>query len=146
MRGWRTLSVLGMATIVASPVFANGSKLNVEGTWWTEDKGARIQVTDCGDNTPCGKLVWFEPNAEGIDRDINNPDPKLKDQPLIGSRVFWGFRPDKKNWKSGQIYDAESGKTYRSKLKLQKDGTLKVKGCIGPICQGQTWTRYTSGE
>ncbi|OYW82850.1 MAG: hypothetical protein B7Z22_13475 [Hyphomonas sp. 32-62-5] len=30
-------------------------------------------------------------------------------------------------------------KTYDSRLKRLGDGTLEVKGCIGPVCQTQIW-------
>ncbi|GGX65712.1 hypothetical protein GCM10011309_14970 [Litorimonas cladophorae] len=54
--------------------------------------------------------------------------------------MLWGFEEKSDKWSSGKIYDAESGKSYKSKLERQADGSLEVKGCIGPICQGQIWT------
>ena len=44
-------------------------------------------------------------------------------------------------WKDGRIYDPESGKTYRSRLRVTPDGSLKVSGCILFVCQSQRWTR-----
>jgi phosphoenolpyruvate carboxylase len=32
-------------------------------------------------------------------------------------------------------------KTYRSMLRLNADGSLKVSGCIAFFCQSQRWTR-----
>ena len=46
-------------------------------------------------------------------------------------------------WAGGKIYDANSGKTYRSKMVLDPDRTLKVSGCVLFICQAQAWTRAT---
>ncbi len=117
------------------------SDIDIAGVWYTEDKAAKIEVTDCGDGTPCGNLVWFEPDSSGVTNDVNNPDPELREKPLLGSRVFWGFQRKKDRWNKGRIYDAGSGKSYKSKLQLAEDGTLKVKGCIGPLCQTQVWTR-----
>jgi len=135
----KILSSALFLSLVGTPAFA--SDIDIAGVWYTEDKGAKVEVTDCGDGTPCGNLIWFEPDGSGVTNDFYNPDPELQKQPLIGSRVFWGFKPKKNRWHKGRIYDAGSGKTYKSKLQLAEDGTLKVKGCVGPICQTQIWTR-----
>jgi len=114
---------------------------DIYGIWFTQDKAAKVEINDCGDGTPCGTLIWFESEPGEVVLDTQNPDPDLQVRPLLGSSVFWGYKPGKNKWKSGKIYDAGSGKTYKSKISLENDGTLKVKGCIGPICQGQTWVR-----
>jgi len=72
--------------------------------------------------------------------DGNNPDPELADRPLVGVQMLHSFKEKSGRWKSGKIYNPENGKTYKSKLKLLENGDLEVKGCIGPICQGQIWT------
>jgi len=86
--------------------------------------------------------VWADA-PEGALND-NHPDPARAAEPLIGSQMLWGFKAAKKGWKSGKIYNGENGKTYGSRLKRVDDDTLQVKGCVGPICQTQTWTRVTS--
>ena len=133
--------VLAGATVfvLAAPAFAND--LNVAGTWITEDGDAHIAITDCGDGTPCGKLVWFESDNGMSEKDSENPDPAMRDNPLLGTQIVWGFEPKGDKWKSGRIYDAGKGKVYKSKMSLNEDGTLKVRGCVGPICQGQNWVK-----
>ena len=49
-----------------------------------------------------------------------------------------GFTADDDVWR-GQIYDPKSGKTYRSVVRRNANGTLKVEGCVGPFCKTQTW-------
>ena len=44
-------------------------------------------------------------------------------------------------WGSGKIYNAENGKTYRSKMALKNADTLEVSGCVFILCEDQTWTR-----
>lgn len=135
----RILIALGAISFVSGNAYA--TPLDISGVWYTKDNEAKVLVKNCGDGTPCGNLIWFDPELGGEKLDVNNPDPDLQKRPLMGSSVFWGFERSKGKWKSGKIYDAGSGKTYKSKLELKSDGTLKVKGCIGPICQGQTWVR-----
>lgn len=127
--------------LVFVPLQAHAASLNVDGIWAVESGNGKVEIKDCGDGTPCGTLVWIDMTKGDSVLDIKNADPELRDRPLIGSPVLWGFKPKGESWKSGQIYDAEGGKTYKSKMKLQKDGTLKVKGCVGPFCQSQIWTR-----
>jgi uncharacterized protein (DUF2147 family) len=56
-------------------------------------------------------------------------------------RILSGFAPAADGWENGRIYDPKSGKSYRSHLKLNPDGSLKVSGCIAFICKSQRWTR-----
>ena len=46
-------------------------------------------------------------------------------------------------WSGGFIYDPNSGKTYRGKLRLVDTNTLEVRGFIGISLIGrtETWTR-----
>ena len=119
------------------------SAQNMDGIWLVESGNGKVEIKDCGDGTPCGTLVWInKANGKG-DLDINNADAALRQRPLLGSAVFWGFKKKGNGWKSGKIYDAESGKTYKSKIKLNEDGSLLVKGCVGPICKSQIWIRTT---
>ena len=140
----RTLSCITMAALLAAPAFASEATANpkdVFGLWSVRGGTALIQITDCGDRTPCGKLVHVvAPNAQDL-LDDQNPDPELATQPLIGSKMLWGFEEKSDKWSSGKIYDAENGKAYKSKLEVTEDGMLEVKGCVGPICQKQFWTK-----
>ncbi|HQN52720.1 MAG TPA: DUF2147 domain-containing protein, partial [Phenylobacterium sp.] len=71
-----------------------------------------------------------------------NPDPKLRDRPVVGLTLIKDFRQATQGkWVDGKIYDPQTGKTYASKLSPNPDGTLKVEGCISVICQAQTWKR-----
>jgi len=123
-------------SLLSATAFA--SDMEIGGVWWTQAKDAKVEITDCGDGTPCGRLIWTE---DGNPLDANNPDPELRDKPLIGAKMFWGFKRSGKKWKSGKIYDARSGKTYKSKLKLRSNGKLDVSGCVAFFCDGETWTR-----
>ncbi len=130
------------SAVVSIPAHSdNVSGINVVGLWLTADGAARVQISDCGDGTPCGTVVWVDPNQDGSATDDNNPDPELKGQNIVGSKMLWGFKSKKDKWGSGKIYDARDGKTYKSKLKLAGDDRLEVKGCVGPFCKTLVWTK-----
>ena len=76
--------------------------------------------------------------------DRNNPDPKLRDRPIVGLEFMHGFTySGKKRWENGKVYDPENGKTYKCKLTLVSTNRLDVRGFIGISLIGRTevWAR-----
>ena len=136
---------LGLAALaVAGAAHADGK--DVFGIWLTEAGSAKLEISDCGDGSPCGRVVWMDPEAlrPGLTpetaMDENNPNPELQTRPVIGLLMLSDFDEKSRDWRGGEIYDPESGKTYGSRLKRLDDGNLQVKGCVGPFCQTQVWT------
>ena len=68
------------------------------------------------------------------------PDPALRKRRLLGLPILSGFTADGDMWR-GRIYDPKSGKTYKSQVRRKPDGSLEVKGCVGPFCQTQVWKK-----
>lgn len=133
----RTITFIPMLTF-AAPAVANDA-LDVYGAWLTEKQNSVVVISKC-EETPCGNIVWIDaPDAQTL-TDTENPDETLRSRPLIGLQMLYGFEAKKDQWKKGRIYDPEAGKTYGSRLRKLEDGSLQVKGCIGPICQTQIWT------
>ena len=100
-----------------------------------------IAIGKCGEVT-CGRIARFLVTPpDGLDqRDIYNPDRKLRTRKLLGLPILTDFTIDGDLWR-GRIYDPNTGKSYRSVLRRKNANTLEVKGCIGPFCQTQTWKR-----
>jgi uncharacterized protein (DUF2147 family) len=73
--------------------------------------------------------------------DDKNSNPALARRPIIGLSLFIGMRPAGADKWSGQIYNADDGKTYASSVSVAGPDTLKVEGCVGAFCGGETWTR-----
>lgn len=119
----------------------------IVGTWLTGNKKGKIQIYKQGSKY-FGKLSWIdEPNDPKTNRpkvDSNNPDPKKRNQPLLGLVNMHDFRFDGADvWDSGKIYDPESGKVYSCKMTLRSQNTLDVRGYIGISLIGRTdtWQR-----
>ena len=113
----------------------------VAGRWVTAEKDGVVLVAPCG-KAICGTLERFlvpQPEGEG-QRDVNNPDARLRNRKLLGLPILTGFVADGDIWR-GQIYDPKSGKTYRSVIRRKGPNVLEVKGCIGPFCQTQLWRK-----
>jgi uncharacterized protein (DUF2147 family) len=122
---------------LAAPSFA---AVSVSGRWYTEEKDSIVHISTCGP-VVCGKVAKVlraAPNG-GKPLDVHNPDPALRARPIEGIILLSGFRDTGDEWE-GQIYDPRAGKTYKSYIQKQSDGSLKVKGCVGPFCRSVKFT------
>ncbi|AJR26174.1 hypothetical protein A8O16_18030 [Sphingobium sp. 20006FA] len=120
---------------------AAASPPSVEGRWLTEDRKGVVQIAPCGGQM-CGRIAQVLDKGPGVPAtDVNNPDPKLRGQPILGLLTLWGFRRDGAIWKGGRAYDPKSGRSYRATLGLNADGSLRLTGCVLFLCQSQRWTR-----
>ena len=134
---------LTISLLLAMSTTALAAPDDVEGVWMTEDSGSKVEIRDCGDGTPCGRLMWLDdPDAAEL-RDPKNPDPALRDRPRIGLLMLWGFAREDGVWKNGRVYNPESGKTYRAHLERLEDGRLKLTGCLAFFCGSEKWTPTT---
>lgn len=132
------LALSPVLSLAAAPAFAADP---VEGEWLTQAGTAKVRIAPCAGKAErmCGTVVWLK-NA-GV-KDTKNPDPGLRDRPILGVNLIRDFKPaGPGRWTGGKIYDPESGKTYDSKISANANGTLKVEGCVLMICQAQAWRR-----
>jgi uncharacterized protein (DUF2147 family) len=133
-------ALLGASINIAAAADANG-------TWLTEDGKARVRIAACGPAL-CGTIVSLkeanDPDTGKPKTDKNNADAGLRARPMIGVQIVLGMKPSgtANKW-TGQVYNAEDGKTYSGSLTLQDANTIKLEGCIlgGLVCKAQTWTR-----
>ncbi len=123
--------------LCASPATA---AMSIAGKWVTAGKDSIVEIAPCGTKL-CGKVAkLLKPVPGGASVDRNNPDATLRTRPLVGLPILIGFADNGAAW-SGTIYDPRRGRTYRSVVVLNADGSLKVQGCIAFFCQTQTWTK-----
>lgn len=123
----RTFAIAAALVVAAGAAFADP----VEGIWKTqEDDGAYAHVAFA----PCGTALC------GTIQRTFNASGEYK-SPNIGKRLVWDMVPDGKgSYASGRIWQPSTDKVYRSKMALS-GRTLRVSGCVGPICKKQTWSR-----
>lgn len=103
----------------------------VEGIWKTQvDDGAyaHVAIKPCGAQF-CGIIVRTF-NSSGEYKSAN-----------IGKKLVWDMTAEGGGkYSGGKIWQPSTDKVYRSKMDLSGN-TLKVAGCVGPICKKQTWGR-----
>ena len=133
-----------LAALTTAPLAMAQSAGSPEGIWVTQAGDAKVRVGRCGAGI-CGVVVWLkepiDPQTGKPQVDDKNPNPALARRPIIGLSLFSGMRPSGPNRWSGQIYNADDGKTYASNISVSGPGTLKVEGCVGSLCGGEEWSR-----
>ena len=124
-----------MLTSAAAPT------TDLTGLWVTDDGKGLVRIEPCGSKL-CGRIVRVLDSGPAVPKtDVQNPDPHLRTRPLVGLVTLWGFTRSGSTWAGGRAYDPKSGKSYRSTLAKNPDGSLKVTGCVLFICQSRRWTR-----
>jgi uncharacterized protein (DUF2147 family) len=133
-----------LAALTTAPLAMAQSAGSPEGIWLTQAGDAKVRVGRCGAGI-CGVVVWLkepiDPQTGKPQVDDKNPNPALARRPIIGLSLFSGMRPSGPNRWSGQIYNADDGKTYASNISVSGPGTLKVEGCVGSLCGSEEWSR-----
>ncbi|SMR81394.1 Uncharacterized conserved protein, DUF2147 family [Aliiroseovarius halocynthiae] len=123
----KVIAAAALAVGLAGPALADP----VLGVWKTQvDDGAYAHVTfsQCG-AALCGVISKaFDSSGE-----ISTPN--------VGKQLVWDMSPNGGGkYSGGKIWQPSTGKVYKSKMTLS-GSSLKVAGCVGPICKKQTWTR-----
>jgi uncharacterized protein (DUF2147 family) len=131
------LAALALLAPVALAVPADAAT-PIAGRYLTEDGAGVVTVGPC-EGSVCGRLTTILKKRPGApDTDVNNSDAALRSRPILGLPILSGFTDEGKDWR-GKIYDPRNGKTYKSIVARNADGTLNVKGCIAFFCQTQVW-------
>jgi uncharacterized protein (DUF2147 family) len=131
-----------LAWAMLVPAFA----ADPNGTWLTETQTSRIRIANCGGQL-CGTIVWLKEPIDATTQkpklDKMNADSNMRTRPLMGVTIVIGMKPAGADKWSGQVYNAEDGKTYTGSITMLSANSLKLEGCAlgGLICKGQTWTR-----
>lgn len=137
-----TVFVAAMVALCARPAAAESD--DPSGVWLTQAGDARVRVVRCGDEL-CGTVAWLkdkiDPSTGKPFTDARNPDQALAKRPMIGLPLFLGMRRAGPGKWSGHIYNADDGKTYVSNVSIAGPSTLRVEGCVGSLCGGESWTR-----
>ena len=102
------------------------------GTWMTEadQKGqvAHVNVTKCR-QALCGTIVKvFSPSGDQISHKN------------VGRMIFWNATPRGGGAYGGRALVPAFNKEYDAEMVLSGN-RLMVKGCYGPVCHSQKWTR-----
>lgn len=140
----RTL-VLSGTILLAATASAAAQAADPVGEWLVKDGSARIKVVSCpqaqGQPPSLWGVIWAEMKP-GVD--AQNPDPAMRNRPMLGVPILINMRQTEANMWNGKIYDATRGSIFDSNISLSRNDMLQVRGCVaGIFCGGEDWKRVT---
>jgi uncharacterized protein (DUF2147 family) len=138
-------TILLAATASAAAQSAAAQTADPVGEWLVKDGSARIKVVSCpqAQNQPptLWGVIWAEMKPS---RDTANPDPSMKNRPMVGVPILINMKQTQANRWDGRIYDARGGSIYDANVTLNRNDMLEVRGCVASIfCGGEDWKRVT---
>jgi uncharacterized protein (DUF2147 family) len=143
---YKFASILAILAILVIAAPAKAQASDPTGIWLTQAGDAKVRVSKCGGGI-CGVVVWLrepiDPATAKPQVDDKNPNPSLAKRPIIGLPLFSGMPATGPNKWSGPIYNADDGNSYASNISVAGPDSLRVEGCVGALCGGETWSRST---
>ena len=110
--------------------FSEKDQDSILGIWNTPKQDGEIEIHKVDDRYYGTLISYAIPNQT----DMFNPDPKLRNRPVVGLDIFQGFVYDatKQEWIDGIVYDPETGKTYTGSLWLDENNPdqLNARGYV----------------
>jgi uncharacterized protein (DUF2147 family) len=110
------------------------------GNWWTEGKEGLMKIV----KTKSGRYeVIIVSGKDEAKNDVNNPNPKLRERKLKGIVIMWNLRFEDGEYVDGYCYNPRDGNTYRVKMKILGQNSLRIHGylLIPLLGQSQDWVR-----
>jgi uncharacterized protein (DUF2147 family) len=109
----------------------------------THERKALVEISE-HDGELSGRIVkLFRAPGEDPNPVCNKCADERHNQPVLGMTILTGMHRHGDEWDGGEILDPEEGKLYRSKLHVNADGKLELRGYIGISLLGRTqvWER-----
>ena len=146
MKTLKSILVCCMIIAVNLTAYSQEFKANdIIGKWEKNNGNVIIKIFKKGGKY-YGKTVWLKtPNDDNgkPKTDLENPNPKLQKQNLMGMVIMRDFVFEDGEWEDGELYDPKTGKTYSSYITMESQNIMNMRGYIGISIMGKTmqWTR-----
>lgn len=106
----------------------------IAGSWVTPAFDALLTISIHNHKANIHLASTVEPNQ----RDGNNPDAALQNRELKNLLLGNNFVFKRGWWRGGTIYDPNTGKTFKAKIKRLDQDTLEIRAYIGASVLGRT--------
>jgi len=138
-----TVQRMMFALMLASGIAASDDRDVIFGRWASNNSILDIGETNGVLHATIVSILdpVYRPGEEGpvgaVRVDLHNPDAALRSRTLLGLDLLDGYQYKDGKWQ-GNLYDPESGKTYKSQITLGADGKLQMRGYVGMPMFGRT--------
>src|SRR6056297_4224727 len=101
-----------LTVLLLAPFVVKAQADRITGVWFTEEGTSTVEIVKHTNGKYIGAINWLEEPLDENGKpkvDSENPDPKKKDDPIIGLRILKSFEYDASNkrWENGSIYDPD---------------------------------------
>lgn len=129
----RLLVMTMLAATALSPALA--AKKSAEGVWRNPSGSVDVRIEPCGPKI-CGRVARANEKARADAARGGHPD-------IIGMDLFEDFKRTGPNTFRGRVFAPDINRRFSGTLTVQKDDTIRVRGCLTKNvgCRSQTWTR-----
>ena len=137
----RHTCLIALFSLATAPALAS----TPVGTWaQVDDKSGEtrsyIEIYEATDSVLEGKIVKIvDPPEENAVCDACPKDDPRHGQPIEGLVIMTNLKLEKDEKWFGEIMDPENGKTYDTRIWVDDEGSLLVRGYIGFFFRTQTW-------
>jgi uncharacterized protein (DUF2147 family) len=140
MRSWAYGIVAAVLMTTAGFMARAQNAEDAFGVWRHPENGSNVEIYKCGDGL-CAKIVKV---IDGQKTDDKNPDPKLRNGPIVGLVIMRGAKKSGLNQWKGDLYNRADGGIYSGTLTVKTKNTLDLQGCTAVVfCKTVTWTRVS---
>ncbi len=136
--------VLTALLIIGIPSLSQAQN-EIQGIWLTHEKNSQIEISRKGDAYE-GRVVWMERTVDKNGNPITdrkNPDPKLRDRPIMGMETLTDLTYINGVWK-GKLYGPKRGKTVDVTLRLLSEEELSIGISVLGMNRNFSWERVDS--
>ena len=101
----------------------------IVGTWMNKSENTGFKIYKV-EGKYYAKIAWLaEPTVDGKPKtDKKNPDPKKRNNPLIGTEIMTGFVYHPREWTGKHFYNPKTGKVFKAFLTLKGKDKLEITG------------------
>lgn len=132
-----------VAMAIGLAASANFAQADPSGLWREKD-GGTILIRHCGSDY-CATIASVNPPNDPVTgkplTDKYNPDPGKQSRPVVGVQILIGMKPDGPGKWSGTLYDIDRGQTFVGNLVELNRTSVRIEGCVGTMCGGETLQR-----
>ncbi len=117
---------------------------DILGVWLNENQTGKIEIYKEGGKY-FGKIIYAKPPLGSENEllvDKKNPDPNLRNQPILGMTVLKDLVFKNGKWVNGTAYSPERGKHFKIIGWLEEEGQLEIRGYWGFFYSTETWTKH----
>lgn len=142
----KTLKLIGLGILAFYINAFAGETEPILGFWINEDENVKVEIYK-SEELYYGKIVWVKEHNEDMPQtDENNPDPKKKNNPVIGLQVITGlkYNPEKNFFQDGKIYTPQNGREANLKIRFTDPNTLELVMSSGIFSRKIHWKRAQS--